>query len=153
MIEFIRCLFFKKKILEVLSLYYWKIIFNQFSRFNALFIRPNIRGAIREYQTKLIQEVKGDIDELQVSYQFYVLAICYMLEMLSVTVPNSSNYFCPSGEICASVSGKACGSPNEDTGYPTAISEYHVDATNRTTVNSLSQESRGRSWKRLGKSR
>jgi dynein heavy chain 1 len=29
-----------------------------FSRFNALFIRPHIRGAIREFQTLLIQRVK-----------------------------------------------------------------------------------------------
>lgn len=36
-----------------------------FSRFNALFIRPHIRGAIREYQTQLIQRVKEDIESLQ----------------------------------------------------------------------------------------
>lgn len=31
-------------------------MFRIFSRFNALFVRPHIRGAIREYQTQLIQE-------------------------------------------------------------------------------------------------
>ena len=34
-------------------------MFRIFSRFNALFVRPHIRGAIREYQTQLIQRVKG----------------------------------------------------------------------------------------------
>jgi dynein heavy chain 1 len=36
-----------------------------FSRFNALFIRPHIRGAIREYQAQLILRVKEDIESLQ----------------------------------------------------------------------------------------
>jgi dynein heavy chain 1 len=40
-------------------------MFAIFSRFNALFIRPHIRGAIREYQTQLIQRVKEDIGALQ----------------------------------------------------------------------------------------
>ena len=35
-------------------------MFRIFSRFNALFVRPHIRGAIREYQTQLIQRVKVD---------------------------------------------------------------------------------------------
>ncbi|KAL3321193.1 Cytoplasmic dynein 1 heavy chain 1 [Cichlidogyrus casuarinus] len=39
-------------------------MFRHFSRFNALFIRPHIRGAIREYQAKLIQRVKDDINRL-----------------------------------------------------------------------------------------
>ncbi|KAG7269475.1 LOW QUALITY PROTEIN: hypothetical protein CRUP_009988 [Coryphaenoides rupestris] len=34
-------------------------MFRIFSRFNALFVRPHIRGAIREYQTQLIQRVKA----------------------------------------------------------------------------------------------
>ncbi|GIX77249.1 dynein heavy chain, cytoplasmic [Caerostris extrusa] len=33
-------------------------MFRIFSRFNALFVRPHIRGAIREYQTQLIQKSK-----------------------------------------------------------------------------------------------
>lgn len=41
-------------------------MFTIFQRFNALFVRPHIRGAIREYQTLLIQRVKEDIDQLQV---------------------------------------------------------------------------------------
>ena len=40
-------------------------MFQIFSRFNALFVRPHIRGAIREYQTQLIQRVKEDIETLQ----------------------------------------------------------------------------------------
>ena len=35
-----------------------------FFRFNALFVRPCIRGAIRKYQTQLIQRVKDDIETL-----------------------------------------------------------------------------------------
>ncbi|KAK9369733.1 dynein heavy chain, N-terminal region 1-domain-containing protein [Lipomyces kononenkoae] len=39
-------------------------MFRVFSRFNALFIRPKIRGAIQEYQTQLIDNVKADIQSL-----------------------------------------------------------------------------------------
>jgi len=40
-------------------------MFRVFSRFNALFVRPRIRGAIQEYQTTLIQQVKDDVARLQ----------------------------------------------------------------------------------------
>jgi len=36
-------------------------MFRVFSRFNALFVRPKIRGAIQEYQTSLIKRVEEDI--------------------------------------------------------------------------------------------
>ena len=36
-------------------------MFRVFSKFNALFVRPKIRGAITEYQTQLIDNVKHDI--------------------------------------------------------------------------------------------
>ena len=36
-------------------------MFRVFSKFNALFVRPKIRGAIGEYQTQLIDNVKRDI--------------------------------------------------------------------------------------------
>ncbi|XP_003378833.1 dynein heavy chain, cytoplasmic [Trichinella spiralis] len=39
-------------------------MFRIFSQFNALFVRPHIRGAIREYQTQLIERVKDDIEAL-----------------------------------------------------------------------------------------
>ena len=39
-------------------------MFRIFSRYNALFVRAHIRGAIREYQTQLIQRVKDDIETL-----------------------------------------------------------------------------------------
>lgn len=39
-------------------------MFRVFSKFNALFIRPAIRGAIQEYQTRLIDNVKMDIASL-----------------------------------------------------------------------------------------
>ena len=44
-------------------------MFRIFSRFNALFVRPHIRGAIREYQTQLIQRVKDDIEALHVKFK------------------------------------------------------------------------------------
>lgn len=40
-------------------------MFRVFSKFNALFVRPKIRGAIQEYQTQLIGIVKDDIRSLQ----------------------------------------------------------------------------------------
>ncbi|KZF19340.1 dynein heavy chain [Xylona heveae TC161] len=39
-------------------------MFRVFSKFNALFVRPKIRGAIAEYQSALIAEVKKDINSL-----------------------------------------------------------------------------------------
>ena len=40
-------------------------MFRVFSKFNALFVRPKIRGAISEYQSQLIDSVKHDIVALQ----------------------------------------------------------------------------------------
>lgn len=40
-------------------------MFRVFSKFNALFVRPKIRGAISEYQNELIGKVKEKITELQ----------------------------------------------------------------------------------------
>ncbi|KNC52645.1 cytoplasmic dynein [Thecamonas trahens ATCC 50062] len=40
-------------------------MFRVFQKFNALFFRPRIRGAIQEYQAQLISRVKGDITALQ----------------------------------------------------------------------------------------
>ncbi|OMJ11354.1 Cytoplasmic dynein 1 heavy chain 1 [Smittium culicis] len=39
-------------------------MFRVFSKFNALFVRPKIRGAIQEYQTQLIISVKEDIKRI-----------------------------------------------------------------------------------------
>ena len=36
-------------------------MFRVFSKYNALFVRPKIRGAIQEYQNQLIDNVKTDI--------------------------------------------------------------------------------------------
>ena len=44
-------------------------MFRIFSRFNALFVRPHIRGAIREYQTQLIQRVKDKIAALHETFK------------------------------------------------------------------------------------
>ena len=39
-------------------------MFRIFGQYNALFVHPHIRGAIREYQAQLIKKVKEDIDAL-----------------------------------------------------------------------------------------
>eukprot|EP00931_Biecheleriopsis_adriatica_P034702 TRINITY_DN20021_c0_g5_i1.p1 TRINITY_DN20021_c0_g5~~TRINITY_DN20021_c0_g5_i1.p1 ORF type:complete len:4603 (-),score=1119.02 TRINITY_DN20021_c0_g5_i1:34-13842(-) len=44
-------------------------MFRAFSRFNALFVRPRIRGAIQEYQSSLIQQVKDDVRRLQEKFK------------------------------------------------------------------------------------
>lgn len=44
-------------------------MFRIFSRYNALFVRPHIRGAIREYQAQLIQRVKDDIEALHENFK------------------------------------------------------------------------------------
>lgn len=44
-------------------------MFRVFSRFNALFVRPKIRGAIQEYQTTLIDSVKEDIADLHRAFR------------------------------------------------------------------------------------
>lgn len=44
-------------------------MFRVFSKFNALFFRPRIRGAIQEYQTQLITQVRSDIQILQEKFK------------------------------------------------------------------------------------
>ncbi|KAG8800414.1 hypothetical protein FRC16_002934 [Serendipita sp. 398] len=44
-------------------------MFRVFSKFNALFVRPKIRGAIQEYQTQLIESVKEDIKHLHTKFK------------------------------------------------------------------------------------
>jgi len=44
-------------------------MFRVFSKFNALFYRPKIRGAIQQYQTQLIDRVKSDIKGLQEKFK------------------------------------------------------------------------------------
>ena len=44
-------------------------MFRVFSKFNALFFRPRIRGAIQEYQNQLIQRVKEDISKLHEKFK------------------------------------------------------------------------------------
>ncbi|RMX44013.1 hypothetical protein pdam_00012965 [Pocillopora damicornis] len=53
-------------------------MFRIFSRFNALFVRPHIRGAIREYQTQLIQRVKDDIEALHDKFKIDRQLSAYM---------------------------------------------------------------------------
>lgn len=43
-------------------------MFRVFSKFNTLFVRPKIRGAIQEYQTRLIESVKEDILQLRAKF-------------------------------------------------------------------------------------
>ncbi|GBG31493.1 Dynein heavy chain, cytoplasmic [Hondaea fermentalgiana] len=44
-------------------------MFRVFSRFNALFFRPRIRGAIQQFQTRLIGTVEADIEALQRTFK------------------------------------------------------------------------------------
>lgn len=59
-------------------------MFRIFSRFNALFVRPHIRGAIREYQTQLIQRVKVSF---YISFTLFLLPLYY-----GIYIPH--NIFC-----------------------------------------------------------
>lgn len=61
-------------------------MFRIFSRFNALFVRPHIRGAIREYQTQLIQRVKDDIGTLHEKFkiQFPQSKACRMSKVRDI---------------------------------------------------------------------
>ena len=44
-------------------------MFRVFSKFNALFVRPKVRGAISEYQSQLIESVKNDISKLHTRFK------------------------------------------------------------------------------------
>eukprot|EP00124_Ichthyophonus_hoferi_P005428 Ihof_evm1s783 gene=Ihof_evmTU1s783 len=44
-------------------------MFRIFGKFNALFVRPRVRGAIQEYQSQLISRVKEDINALQEAFK------------------------------------------------------------------------------------
>ncbi|KNC98573.1 uncharacterized protein SPPG_06258 [Spizellomyces punctatus DAOM BR117] len=46
-------------------------MFRVFSKFNALFVRPKIRGAIQEYQAHLIESVKDDIKKLHDKFKVH----------------------------------------------------------------------------------
>jgi dynein heavy chain 1 len=61
-------------------------MFRIFSRFNALFVRPHIRGAIREYQTQLIQRVKDDIEALHEKFKVIFLSTLPLLNVQCVTL-------------------------------------------------------------------
>jgi len=54
-------------------------MFRIFSRYNVLFVRPHIRGAIREYQTQLIQRVKDDIESLHEKFKVPSFSQCCSL--------------------------------------------------------------------------
>lgn len=79
-------------------------MFRIFSRFNALFVRPHIRGAIREYQTQLIQRVKDDIEALHDKFKVQdstvefiridQLFILWLLAKLSLSQLEGSHISC-----------------------------------------------------------
>ncbi|XP_043279701.1 dynein heavy chain, cytoplasmic isoform X3 [Venturia canescens] len=67
-------------------------MFRIFSRFNALFVRPHIRGAIREYQTQLIQRVKDDIEALHEKFKVqYSQSKCCKMSMVRDIPPISGS--------------------------------------------------------------
>ncbi|KAF9265453.1 dynein heavy chain [Marasmius fiardii PR-910] len=68
-------------------------MFRVFSKFNALFVRPKIRGAIQEYQTQLIDSVKEDIkhlhDKFKTQYrtsEAYHMALLHDLPPIASTI-------------------------------------------------------------------
>ncbi|GAA5873340.1 hypothetical protein JCM3774_005947 [Rhodotorula dairenensis] len=65
-------------------------MFRVFSKFNALFVRPKIRGAIAEYQTQLIDSVKDDIRALQDKFKLgYQASEAYAMAQLRDQPPVS----------------------------------------------------------------
>ncbi|GAA5979126.1 hypothetical protein JCM10908_002813 [Rhodotorula pacifica] len=65
-------------------------MFRVFSKFNALFVRPKIRGAIAEYQTQLIDSVKDDIRSLQDKFKLgYQSSEAYAMAQLRDQPPVS----------------------------------------------------------------
>ena len=85
-------------------------MFRIFSRFNALFVRPHIRGAIREYQTQLIQRVKDDIEALHDKFKVQdstvesiridQLFILWLLAKLSLSQLEGSHISCSATCTC-----------------------------------------------------
>jgi len=61
-------------------------MFRVFSKFNALFVRPKIRGAIQEYQKQLINSVKEDIVRLQDKFkmQYRHSEACHMSQLRDI---------------------------------------------------------------------
>ncbi|KAG5519734.1 hypothetical protein PMAC_000007 [Pneumocystis sp. 'macacae'] len=65
-------------------------MFMIFSKFNPLFIRPKIRGAIQEYQTQLINNVKSDIASLHSRFKKqYINSESYLIAQLRDIPPVS----------------------------------------------------------------
>ncbi|ORX39193.1 dynein heavy chain, N-terminal region 1-domain-containing protein [Kockovaella imperatae] len=58
-------------------------MFRVFSKFNSLFVRPKIRGAIQEYQTRLIDSVKDDILRLRQKFtaNYRTSQACHMSQL------------------------------------------------------------------------
>jgi dynein heavy chain 1 len=57
-------------------------MFRIFSLYNALFVRPQIKGAIREYQTQLIQKVKIDIEALHAKFKVILLKLLFCFDYI-----------------------------------------------------------------------
>ncbi|KAF9287595.1 hypothetical protein BGZ68_001583 [Mortierella alpina] len=67
-------------------------MFRVFSKFNALFVRPKIRGAIQEYQTQLIDKVKEDIKKLHDKFKMqYRHSDAYYMSQLRDLPPISGH--------------------------------------------------------------
>lgn len=67
-------------------------MFRYFSRFNALFVRPHIRGAIGEYQSQLIQRVKDDIEALHNKFKVqYIASTAYKMSRVRDLPPVSGS--------------------------------------------------------------
>lgn len=67
-------------------------MFRVFSKFNALFVRASIRGAIQEYQSRLIENVKADISALHERFRLqYFNSEAYEMSKLRDLPPVSGS--------------------------------------------------------------
>ena len=73
-------------------------MFRIFSRFNALFVRPHIRGAIREYQNQLIHRVKEDIEKLHEKFKAGLNANCLAINNRLLLIAFYSRVLIPNNE-------------------------------------------------------
>ena len=64
-------------------------MFGIFARFSALLLRDQVQGAVRGFQTQLLQWVKKDIDALQDKFKVHMLQHCLCMHNLCVSFPNT----------------------------------------------------------------
>lgn len=130
-------------------------MFRIFSRFNALFVRPRIRGAIREYQKLLIGLVKEDIESLHDKFKVqYPQSKASKMSKVRDLPPLSGSIIWAKEVIikyviCGSYRA-GCFDRNLRSCY-TLLTDLWIFFLDWTTIESISETSRRCSRKRLGK--